>query len=126
MANVLATSGTWLGGMFRRHASGQVLYKRGIASVSVASHKGRTELQIDGQIVRLSSEWRDWFIDADELVLPAVGQTLPAEGDRIEETDGSTVYVYEVMPPVPEEPCYEWTSSARRRLRIHTKEVDTR
>ena len=126
MANVLATAGTWLGGMFRNHASGQVLYKRGTASVAVVTHKGRTELHVDGEVVRLSSEWRDWFIDADELVLPAAGRTLPAEGDRIEETDGSTVYVYEVRPPAEGKPCYEWTNSDRRRLRIHAIEVTTR
>jgi len=126
MGNVLRTAGTWLGGMFRRHASGQVLYKRAAGTASVVAHKGRCEAHVDGEVIRFTSEWRDWFVDAFDLVLPTVGRTLPREGDRIEEMDGATVYVYEVMPPTGAERAYEWTSSDRRRLRIHTKEIDTR
>ena len=126
MGNVFRTAGTWLGGMFRTHASGQVVYKRGTATVGVLAHKGRCQIVVDGETFLLSAEWRDWFIDLDDLVFPAIGQTLPAEGDTIEETDGSTVYVYEVLPPGEIESCYEWTSSDRRRLRIHTKETDSR
>lgn len=126
MGNVLRAAGTWLGGMFRRHASGQVVYVRGERRVAVIAHKGRCEAHVDGEVIRFETQWRDWFIDVVELVLPASGRLLPAEGDRIEETDGTTVYVYEVMPPTGAERHYEWTSSDRRRLRIHTKEVDQR
>lgn len=126
MANVLQTAGTWLGGMFRRHASGQVLYKRATAAAMVPAHQGRTQIMVDGEVVRLSAEWRDFFIDYGDLVLPAVGKTLPTEGDKIEHTEGTTVYEYEVMPLDQGSPCYDWTSAQRRRLRIHAKEIDTR
>ena len=126
MANVFRSAGSWLGGMFRRHASGQALYKRGTSSVVLLAHKGACQVNVEGEVFRLSSEWRDWFIDENKLVLPGVGRTLPEASDLIEEIDGSTVYVYEVLAPLDEEKCYQWTSANRQRLRIHTKEIDTR
>ena len=121
----IQSAGEWLGEQFAEHASVPVRYSRSSAATVLAAHPGRTRLEVDGQPVRLASQFRDFCLDADALVLPGLGQTLPAEGDRIEETgDDGTVHVYEVMPPMADEDCYDFTAGDRRRLRIHTREVD--
>jgi len=126
MANLLKTAGEWLGAQFNEHAATDVTYKRGTASASVTAHKGRCQLNVGGEVIRLGTEWRDWFIDYDDLVLTGHGRTLPEEGDLIEELDGSVIYVYEVMIPAAGDRHYDWTSADRRRLRVHTKQIKTR
>jgi hypothetical protein len=74
-----------------------------------------------GRLERLES--RDYLVTASELILG--GQVkVPEAGDCIRETDGSTVYVYEVMAP-GNEPVYRYSDPYRKTLRIHTKLVST-
>jgi hypothetical protein len=47
---------------------------------------------------------------------------LPSRGDIIRETDGDSVYIYEVMAP-GSEPAWRWSDDYRTTLRIHTKYV---
>lgn len=49
---------------------------------------------------------------------------LPKAGDRVRETDGGKVFVYEVMAP-GNEPAWRYSDPYRRALRIHTKHVAT-
>jgi hypothetical protein len=47
---------------------------------------------------------------------------LPVAGDRIRETVGERVFVYEVLAP-GNEPHYRYSDPFRKLLRIHTKYV---
>ena len=81
-----------------------VEYCRGAESVSVQATIGRTVFEVDDASGLLEKwESRDFLIAAAELVL-AGAQVLPQRGDRIRETGGGKVYVYEAMAP-GREPC---------------------
>ena len=67
-------------------------------------------------------ESRDFLILTADLVL-AGAATLPQRGDRIKETSGDKVYVYEVLAP-GKEPHYRFSDPYRKTLRIHSKQVD--
>jgi len=124
MADLLQSASDWLGEMFKTHASRTVTYKRGIDSVNVPASIGRTEFEIDdGFGVLQKFESRDFLILAADLVFSGTS-VLPERGDRIEETVGTTSYVYEVMAP-GKEPAWRYSDPYRKTLRIHTKQVET-
>jgi hypothetical protein len=68
-------------------------------------------------------ESRDFLILAEDLVLDGT-VVLPVRGDRIRETQGGKVYVYEVVAP-GNEPCWRYSDPFRKTLRIHTKHIAT-
>ena len=107
-----------------KHLSRTVTYRRGETSAEVRAAIGRTVFEvIDSVGVAERTESRDFLIPASDLILGGV-QVLPTQGDRIEETQDATVYVYEVMAP-GHEPCWRWSDAYRRTLRLHTKQVGT-
>lgn len=98
------------------------MYERGGESVQIAATVGRTVFeQADDYGVIHRTESRDYLVLATDLVLSGT-QTLPRAGDRIRESDGDKVFVYEVMAPGGE-PAYRFSDPYRRTLRIHTKQV---
>lgn len=124
MADLLEQASGWLEDQRTKHASRTVKYKRGVDSVDVAASIGRTEFEIDdGFGVLQKFESRDFLILAAELVLSGAS-VLPERGDRIEETVGTTTWVYEVMAP-GKEPAWRYSDPYRKTLRIHTKQVET-
>lgn len=70
----------------------------------------------------LRVESRDYLITTADLMLDG-SATLPQRGDCIRETQGSLVFVYEVMAP-GNEPPWRYSDPYRRALRIHTKQTD--
>jgi len=115
----------WLEGQRREHLSRTVTYRRGADSVQVAATVGETVFRLVedyGAQVRVVR--RDYLIAADDLALNGQ-RVLPEAGDRIEETDGDRVFVYEVMGPGGGEPDWRYSDPYRRTLRIHTKHVAT-
>ena len=66
---------------------------------------------------------RDFLILAAEMVLDAE-QVLPERGDRVRETRGQQVFVYEVMAP-GKEPCWRYSDPYRKTLRIHSQQIAT-
>ncbi len=102
--------------------SRRVLYRRGEQSLEIAATIGQTIFEVDdGTSAALRIESRDFLITAGELVLS--GQAVvPQRGDRITESDGSRLYVYEVLAP-GDEPCWRYSDPYRRTYRIHTKLV---
>ena len=85
---------------------------------------GKTVFQIDnGYGVRERIEVRDYLIAASEMVLSG-NLILPKRGDRIRETSGTTVLLYEVMAP-GKEPEFRFSDLYRYSFRIHTKLVGT-
>jgi len=123
VADMLEQAAGWLDGQRMAHLSRPVQYCRGGDSVQVAATVGKTVFEIDdgyGAVERFES--RDFLIPAAGLVLGGA-ETLPQPGDRIKETTGTKVMVYEVMAP-GKEPCWRWSDPYRRTLRVHAKQID--
>ena len=124
MADLLETGSNWLQDQRTQHMSRTVTYERGIDTVSLSATVGRTLFEIDdGHGVIQRHEARDFLVLADDLVL-AGSKTLPQAGDRVRETQGTTVFVYEVMAP-GNEPVWRYSDPYRKTLRIHTKHIKT-
>ena len=124
MADLLEQGSAWLEEQRVQHMSQLVTYHRGADSVAVKATIGRTVFEVDdGTGILEKIEARDFLILAADLVL-ASQVTLPQRGDRIKETAGDKVYVYEVLAP-GKEPHYRFSDLYRKTLRIHTKHVDT-
>lgn len=124
MPNLLQKASDWLEDQRTRHATTTVEYVRGGQSTEIAATVGKTTFEVDdGYGVLTRFESRDFLVLAAELMLG--GQpVVPERGDRIRETQGTTVYIYEVTAP-GKEPCWRYSDSFRKTFRIHTKQVDT-
>lgn len=124
MPDILQRASDWLEDQRTKFATREVTYLRGDSSVAVPATVGRTVFEIAGEYgVVEKSESRDYLLLAADLVLN--GQvTLPQRGDRIRESAGLTVFVYEVMAP-GQEPAWRYSDPYRKTLRIHTKQIDT-
>ena len=124
MADLLQKASAWLEDQRTKFLTQSVVYQRGTDTVQVPATIGQTVFQIDdgaGALLRIES--RDYLIRAVDLVLGG-NAILPKRGDRIRETSGTQVFVYEVVGP-GDEPCWRWSDAYRQTLRIHTKQVDT-
>ena len=124
MADLLETGLGWLEDQRHHHRTIAVTYHRGADSVAVQATIGRTVFEVDdGMGILEKIESRDFLILTADLIL--AGQaSLPERGDRIKETSGDKVYVYEVLAP-GKEPHYRFSDPYRKTLRIHSKHVDT-
>jgi len=124
VADLLQKASAWLEDQRTKFLTQSVVYQRGTDTVQVPATIGQTVFQIDdgaGALLRIES--RDYLIRAVDLVL-GDNAILPKRGDRIRETSGTQVIVYEVVGP-GDEPCWRWSDAYRQTLRIHTKQVDT-
>jgi len=125
MRDMLQNGLAWLRAQRKAHASRTVTYRRGEDSVQLSATVGMTVLRLEddyGIEQRLTR--RDYLIEVADLVL-AGQQVEPQAGDRIEEADGETTWVYEVMGPGGGEPDWRYSDPYRRVYRIHTKHVET-
>ena len=124
MDDLLQKASAWLEDQRTKFLTQSVVYQRGTDTAQVPATVGETVFQIDdgaGALLRVES--RDYLIRAVDLVL-AGNAVLPKRGDRIRETSGTQVIVYEVVGP-GDEPCWRWSDAYRQTLRVHTKQVDT-
>ena len=120
--DLLEHGAAWLEDQRTRHLSRTVTYLRGNDSVDLSATIGRTEFeQADEYGVVHRTESRDFLVRTDALVL-GDKPVLPQAGDRIRETDGDQIFLYEVMAPGGEPP-WRYSDPYRRTLRIHTKFV---
>ena len=120
MSNLLEQGAAWLDEQRTRHLSRTVTYVRAGDSVDLAATIGRTAFeQADEYGVIHRTESRDFLVRAADLVLAGQAE-LPRAGDRIRETAGTQIFVYEVMAPGGEPP-WRYSDPYRRTLRIHTK-----
>lgn len=123
MTDLLERSSAWLETQRVKHMTRVVVYQRGAESVEVPATIGQTVFQIDdGAGALLRAESRDYLITATDLALGG-SPALPQRGDRVRETQGTQVFVYEVMAP-GDEPHWRWSDPYRRTLRVHTKQTD--
>jgi len=124
MSDLLRHGSDWLEDQRTRHATRLVTYQRGLAQAGVRATIGKTVFETDGGTGVLErTESRDYLILAADLTFEDVA-ILPNRGDRIRETEGSRVFVYEVMAP-GRQPHYRYSDPYRKTLRIHTKHVET-
>lgn len=124
MADLLEQGASFLDTQRHAHLTRPVVYRRGAAQVEINATIGRTEFeQADeaGLIHRIES--RDFLLRTADLNL-GDGPTLPRDGDRIRETVGSSVFVYEVNAPGGQPP-WRYSDPYCKALRIHTKHIAT-
>jgi hypothetical protein len=124
MTDLLERASNWLEEQRRRHASPVVPYARGSRTLDGVATIGKTLFEVDdgyGIVVRYES--RDYLIQAADLVLDSE-PFVPQRGDRIQEVQGSTTFVYEVTAP-GKEPAWRYSDPYRTALRIHTKQVES-
>lgn len=122
MTDMLATGAVWFESMRVKFMTVPVTYCRDAATAEVRATIGKTVFEVAreyGVFEKYIS--RDYIVAAGELILND-NPVLPVRGDQIRETQGGKTYVYEVMAP-GNEPCWRWSDSYRRSLRIHTKQV---
>lgn len=124
MTNLLQKASDWLEDQRTKHAAFTVQYVRGSRSVEMPATVGKTTFEVDdGYGVLVRHESRDFLILAADLEMD--GQSiLPERGDRIRETQGTAVFIYEVSAP-GKEPCWRYSDAFRKTVRIHTKQIDT-
>ncbi|MBP9035628.1 MAG: hypothetical protein KBG29_17180 [Pseudomonadales bacterium] len=122
MTDLLARGAAWLDQQRSRHLTRTVTYLRGGDSVELAATIGQTTFeQADEYGVIRRTQSRDYLISAADLVLAGVPEQ-PRAGDRIRETAGEQIFLYEVMAPGGEPP-WRFSDPQRNTLRIHTKFV---
>lgn len=120
MPDVIAQGAEWLTDQRKSHLSRDVAYVVDGVSTTVAASIGRTEFEVQGDGGAISAfESRDFIVAAADMP----GE--PERGARIHETQGATVFIFEVMAPVQSSPPWRWADAARTSYRIHTKLVGT-
>jgi hypothetical protein len=122
VADLLQQGAAWLEGMRHKHASRPVTYQRGEQSIALAATVGRSMFQVvaaDGLVEQV--ERRDYLVRAADLVLGGA-VVVPQVGDRIRETVGGKVQVYEVMG-AGQEKHFRPSDPDGLTLRIHTAHV---
>lgn len=124
MTDLLKTASDWLGSMFQTHASRSVTYTRGDNTASISATVGRTVHEVMNSLgIMIATESRDFMFPTSDLVLGSV-QSEPQAGDRISDVQGTTTFVYEVMPFGKDSRCFRYCDADHTTLRVHTKEVD--
>ena len=124
MADLLQQGAAWLEGMRHKHASRPVTYQRGSQSAALNATVGRSVFQVvaaDGLVEQV--ERRDYLVRASDLVIGG-SATTPQIGDRIRETVGGKVQVYEVVN-TGQEKCYRKSDPDGLTWRVHTVHMDT-
>lgn len=125
MTDMLRRGQSWLADKLKTHASQSVTYRRDNIEVKVAATIGRSMYeQDDGEGVIVRSQVRDYLIDTADLLSSEIG-SLPKRGDEIHEVDGNLIHIYEVMA-LGGDPPWRYSDPFRLKLRIHTKQIDTR
>lgn len=124
MPDLLQNAAEWHDAMRRQFAASTVTYSRGAASLELAASQGQSEFeQSDGYGARVIVKSHDFLITAADLVLGGQ-KTEPKVGDKISETRGDKVFVYQVLPPEGEPP-FRPSDPRGVTLRIHTKHIAT-
>jgi len=124
VADLPQKGAAWLEGMRHKHVSRPVTYQRGEESITLNATVGRSLFQVvaaDGVVEQV--ERRDYLVRAADLVLRGA-VVVPQVGDRIRETVGAKVEVYEVMG-AGQEKHFRKSDPDGLTLRIHTAHVGT-
>lgn len=119
MGNLLADGAAWLSEQRHAHVASGVVYERDGERLEISATVGLTTWEVEESGTLQKVESRDFIVRAADL---AFG--LPRRGDRIRETVGGTVLIYEVLAPAGED-VWRYSDPQRNDVRVHTKHVDT-
>ena len=123
MADVLQDAVDWLAEVRASHLAQQVTYRRGNQQVTLVATFGAKLLKVnDGHGgVKLTRSDRDFIVTHSALNFGA-GPTLPVNGDLIDVTTPAGEELrFEVAPPGPKEPAWQWADPYSVTLRCHSK-----
>jgi len=124
MADLLEQGAQFLDDQRHAHMTRMVVYERDTATVEVQATIGQTVFeQADEFGVIQRTESRDFLIRTADLILDGT-PVIPKVGDRIRDTSGTKVFIYEVLAPGTEPP-FRYSDPYRKALRIHTKHIAT-
>lgn len=90
----------------------------GAISTETSAIVGKTTHEIDTDVGILTKETRDYIFKTTELNL------IPTVGDKVEETIGDELYIYEVHNPSGNDAWYH-PDPQKQYIRVHTQLVDT-
>jgi hypothetical protein len=123
--DLLAQASAWLEDQRQRFLTQTVVYQRAGDTIPVQATIGTTIFRLeDGAGALLRVESRDYLIAAAELVIDGT-PIVPKRGDRIRETQGGRVFIYEVTAP-GDEPEWRWSDPYRQTYRIHSQQLEIR
>jgi len=122
VGDLLQQGAQWLEGQRHEHLSHAVTYHRGDEAIELNATVGRTEFEVEREFGVERVESRDFLVRACDLVLGGLSST-PQRGDRIRESIGGQMVVFEVMAP-GDEPPWRYSDPGRQTMRIHTRQVD--
>jgi len=100
---------------------GEATYRTSAGSVQLPVVLGQTRYDVlDSDGATITGTCNDILCEASDLVIDGEG-ILPTPGDTIELTDGRVLEVLEIGGGEH----FRYSDPLKRRLRIHTKDVDT-
>ena len=122
MSDMLRDGQAWLASQLAEHASREITYRRGALSACLKATIGKSEYEQDnGEGPILRHQVRDFLVSTQSLLSSNIA-SLPLQGDRIEERDGATTHVHEVVG-LAGSPPWRYSDPFRLTLRIHTKQI---
>lgn len=123
MGEMLREAMADLAAELKAHNSRTVKYVDGACEATVQATVGRTLLKLTDAGGGVQMVWtdRDYLVAAADL--EAAGVTMPPRrGQKVRETVGGAVQVYELLTPGAE-PVWRWADPHRTLVRVHTKYV---
>jgi hypothetical protein len=118
MASAFTKALAAIQGSVKAIAGEAVTYERDGDTVALTAIPGSTLAELDaGDSFTIQTTIKDFLVDTNDLVLSTV-QVEPERGDLIIQTEGATVYTFEVSQLGGA--AFEYTDSTNARLRIHT------
>ncbi len=101
-----------------------VVYHRGADKVAITAVKGQTQVDtFDDHDRPFRVRYQDFLIDPGELLIS--GQPIkPKRGDKIKQTVGVDVHVFEVTSG-PDNEVWRYSDTFAGRIRVHTEYLKT-
>lgn len=128
MSDLLRRGANMLKRTMQAGVSRTITYRRAATEITLTATVGSKLLKVadDYGGARIIKTDRDYIFAADQLVIGS-SQVEPQAGDQIDDSaDADGVErTFEVRPPAPNEPCWQWLDHHRVQLRVHCVEVDS-
>jgi len=122
--DLIADGASWLAGVQKDELATTVTYVNSDGSVDVDATRGSSEFDVEDRSgIFTKTESRDFIVHTADLMIGG-SEVEPKRGDKVQETGGDTVYIYQVMSPSGG-PVWRWWDRDRTRRRIHAKLIDT-
>lgn len=123
---LLNDASAWLNGMLGKAAGLSVTYRRGAVVIELLESEGSIWIGDNGFREERNGGPKVVTGERTYLILAsAISDDFgePEEGDRITETIGGVVFVFEIAPGNNGEPAARWSDAERTVWRVNTKAV---